>query len=66
MHTAADVCAVLALYLPATQLVHAAAETAAALNVPAAQAVTVEPSPVYPADALQSFSAPDAAALVEC
>ena len=63
VHAAADVCAVSALYLPASQLVHAAAEMAVLLNVPATQAATVEPSPVYPADALQSFSASDAAAL---
>jgi hypothetical protein len=46
MHAAADVCAVLALYLPATQLEHAAAEAAVTLNVPAAHATTLDPDPV--------------------
>ena len=40
------VCAVLALYFPPTQSLHATADDAVALNVPAAQAVTLEPSPV--------------------
>jgi hypothetical protein len=46
VHDAADVCAVSALYLPATQLVHAAAEAAVLLKVPATQAATLEPDPV--------------------
>ena len=57
-----DVCAVSALNLPATQSVHATAEAATVLNLPAAHAAMLAPSPVYPADALQSFSASDAAA----
>jgi hypothetical protein len=40
------VCAVLALNFPLTQSLHAAADDAVALNVPAAQAATFEPSPV--------------------
>ena len=46
VHAAADVCAVSALYLPASQLVHAAAEAVVALNVPATQAATLDPDPV--------------------
>ena len=49
-----DVCAVAALNLPLTQSVHAAADDATALNLPAAQAATPEPEPVKPATALQS------------
>ena len=60
-----DVCAVAALNLPITQSVHAAADDATALNLPAAQAATPEPEPVKPASALQSPSATDAAALPE-
>ena len=60
-----DVCAVSALYLPLTQSVHAAAEDVTALNLPAAQAATLEPEPVKPASALQSPSATDAALLPE-
>ena len=41
-----EVCAVLALYLPASQSVQAAVEMAVALNLPAAQAATLEPDPV--------------------
>ena len=48
-----------------SQLVHAAAEEAVVLNVPAAQAVTLDPDPVYPASAMQSSSASDAAGLPE-
>ena len=41
-----DVCAVPDLYLPATHSSHAAADAAMALNVPAAQAATLDPDPV--------------------
>ena len=51
------VCAVLALYFPPTQSLHAAADDAVALNVPAAQAATLEPDPVYPAAATQTVMA---------
>ena len=54
-----------ALVLPASQSVHAAADNADALNLPAAQAATLEPEPVKPASALQSPSATDAASLPE-
>ena len=64
MHVS-DVCAVSALNLPLTQSVHAAADDVTALNLPAAQAATLEPEPVKPASALQSPSATDAAALPE-
>ena len=47
------VCAASLLYLPVSQLVHAAAEEAVVLNVPAAQAVTLDPDPVCPASARQ-------------
>jgi hypothetical protein len=60
-----DVCSVLALNLPASQSVHAAADNADALNLPAAQAATLEPEPVKPASALQSPLATDAAKLSE-
>ena len=60
-----DVCAVLALYFPLTQSVHAADDDAVALNLPAAQAATLEPDPVYPASALQSSTASDPAGLPE-
>ena len=53
------------LYFPLSQSVHAAADDAAALNVPAAQAVTFEPDPVKPASARQSSSASEAAGLPE-
>ena len=53
------------MYLPASQLVHAAAEEAVSLNVPAAQAVTLDPDPVYPASAMQLFIESDAAGLPE-
>ena len=48
-----------------SQLVHAAADEAVVLNVPDAQAVTLDPDPVYPASAMQSSSASDAAGLPE-
>ena len=51
--------------MPLTQSVHAAAEDATALNLPAPQAAMVEPEPVKPASAMQSPSATDAAALPE-
>jgi hypothetical protein len=54
-----------ALNLPASQSVHAAAEAAVALKVPAAHGITFVPEPVYPASALQSSKALDAAALAE-
>ena len=59
------VCAVLALYFPLSQSVHAAADDAVALNVPATQAVTLEPDPVKPASARQSSLASEAARLPE-
>jgi len=58
------VSAVLALYFPLSQLVHAAADDAVALNLPAAQAATPEPNPVKPAAARQSSSASEAAGLL--
>ena len=60
-----DVWPSLSLYLPTSQLVHAAAEEAMLLKVPAAQAVTLDPDPVYPASAVQSFGESDAARLAE-
>ena len=60
-----DVWPSLSLYLPTSQLLHAAAEEAMLLNVPAAQAVTLDPLPVYPASAVQSSSASDEAGLPE-
>ena len=60
-----DACAAKLLYLPASQLVHAAADEAVTLNVPAAQADTLDPEPVYPASAVQSSSASEAAGLPE-
>ena len=46
VHAAADVWATSPLNLPAAQSVHAATDVAVALNLPAAQAATFEPSPV--------------------
>ena len=40
------VCPVVTLYFPLSQSVHAAADDAVALNLPAAQAATLEPVPV--------------------
>ena len=48
-----------------SQSLHAAAEEAVLLKVPAAQAATLSPDPVYPASAMQSSSASDAAGLPE-
>ena len=52
-----DVCASDALYLPATQAVQSARSLAVSLNVPATQADTLVPLPVYPAFARQSVKA---------
>ena len=60
-----DVWPSLSLYLPTSQLLHAAADEAMLLNVPAAQADTLDPLPVYPASAVQSFKESDAARLAE-
>jgi hypothetical protein len=65
MQLSDDVCAISLLYFPASQLVHPSADEAVLLNVPAAQAVTLDPKPVYPASAVQSFRESDAARLAE-
>ena len=44
---------------------HAAAEEAVSLNVPAAHAVTLDPDPVYPASPVQSFGESDEVGLAE-
>ena len=43
---------------------HAAADDAVPLKLPAAHAVTLDPAPVYPASAVQSFSRLDTAGLL--
>jgi hypothetical protein len=52
------------LNVPAIQLVHATAEDAVNLNLPAAQAVTVLPLPVKPASAVQSSIPSEASRLL--
>ena len=54
-----------ALYLPATQSVQAAADPATDLYLPAAQAATLDPEPVNPASAVQSPSASEPEGLPE-
>ena len=44
---------------------HALAEAVMLLNVPAAQAVTLNPDPVYPASPVQSFGESDEVGLAE-
>ena len=56
---------VFTLYVPGTQSVHSAADAAVSLYVPEVHADTELPLPVYPASARQSFSAFEAAGLVE-
>ena len=51
--------AVTVLYFPEPHSVHAAEDSPVALNLPAAHAATLVPSPVYPASAKQLARASD-------